>query len=268
VLAVGGTSEEALSTSDLAEDRNSNPRSTPLEQGNFTISGGASYSNNITIDGFDNNDDRSARDRFQPSIDAIGEVQVIRNQFSAEYGRASGGRVNMTTRGGTNKFRGRAYMTFKDARMNANSWYNNSRGYDRLPFSQYNPGFTFGGPISIPKVYNGKNRTFFFVSYEYQNFQDTTFIDTLLQILANPHLNRAKQAGSTQYCVTSGSSAPPCPSGVGAVQGFRLLTKTPNVCHIVTARVDHKLTKDNDLTFGWQFGRKTNRRTSGASTTR
>src|SRR5690606_13179619 len=66
VLAVGGTSEEALSTSDLAEDRNSNPRSTPLEQGNFTISGGASYSNNITIDGFDNNDDRSARDRFQP----------------------------------------------------------------------------------------------------------------------------------------------------------------------------------------------------------
>ncbi|MCV4755101.1 Plug domain-containing protein, partial [Escherichia coli] len=76
----------------LAEDRNSNPRSTPLEQGNFTISGGASYSNNITIDGFDNNDDRSARDRFQPSLEAVSEVQVIRNQFSAEYGRASGGR--------------------------------------------------------------------------------------------------------------------------------------------------------------------------------
>ncbi|MCE7960924.1 MAG: hypothetical protein DYH05_00330 [Acidobacteria bacterium ACB1] len=268
VLAVGGTSEEALSTSDLAEDRNSNPRSTPLEQGNFTISGGASYSNNITIDGFDNNDDRSARDRFQPSIDAIGEVQVIRNQFSAEYGRASGGRVNMTTRGGTNKYRGRAYMTFKDARMNANSWYNNSRGYDRLPFSQYNPGFTFGGPLSIPKVYNGKNRTFFFVSYEYQNFQDTTFIDTFLPVIPNPHFNLPSPTGSTQYCDSSGSPAPPCPSGVGAVQGFSLLASTPNVGHIVTARFDHKLTKDNDLTFGWQFGRKTNRRTSGASTTR
>ena len=268
VLAVGGTAEEALSTSDLAEDRNSNPRSTPLEQGNFTISGGASYSNNITIDGFDNNDDRSARDRFQPSLDAISEVQVIRNQFSAEYGRASGGRVNMTTRGGTNRYRGRAYMTFKDARLNANSWYNNSRGYDRLPFSQYNPGLTFGGPLSIPKVYNGKNRTFFFVSYEYQNFQDTTFIDTFLPVIPNPHFTLPSPTGSGQYCDTSGSPAPPCPANVGAVQGFSLLVPTPNLGHIVTARFDHKLTKDNDLTFGWQFGRKTNRRTSGASTTR
>src|SRR4029078_2933286 len=79
VLTLGGTSEEAISTRDLADDRNSNPRSTPLEQGNFSISGGAAYSNNITIDGFDNNDDRSARDRFQPSLEAVQEVQVIRN---------------------------------------------------------------------------------------------------------------------------------------------------------------------------------------------
>src|SRR5580765_4917864 len=79
VLTLGGTSEEQLSTNDLAEDRGQNPAHPPLEQGNFSISGGTAYSNNITVDGFDNNDDRSSRDRFQPSLEAIAEVQVIAN---------------------------------------------------------------------------------------------------------------------------------------------------------------------------------------------
>ena len=104
VLTLGGTSEEQLSTSGLAEDRNANPSSAPLEQGNFSLSGGTAYSNNLTIDGLDNNDDRSSRDRFQPSLEAIVEVQVITNQFSSEYGRASGGRVNLRTRAAATAF--------------------------------------------------------------------------------------------------------------------------------------------------------------------
>ena len=75
VLTLGGTAEEQLSTRDLASDRGarglSAPGTTPEEEGIFGLSGGAAYSNNITIDGLDNNDDRSSRDRFQPSIDAI-----------------------------------------------------------------------------------------------------------------------------------------------------------------------------------------------------
>jgi len=109
VLTLGGTSEEQLSTRDLADDRGqrglSTPGTTPEEAGIFGLSGGAAYSNNITIDGLDNNDDRSASFRFQPSIESVAEVQVITNQFSAEYGRASGGRVNIRTRAGSNKFR-------------------------------------------------------------------------------------------------------------------------------------------------------------------
>jgi outer membrane receptor protein involved in Fe transport len=90
-----------------------------LEQGNYSLSGGVAYSNNITIDGLDNNDDRSSRDRFQPSLESIEEVQVISNQFSAEYGRASGGRINIRTRAGGNKLRGRAFMFFRDDNLNA-----------------------------------------------------------------------------------------------------------------------------------------------------
>ncbi|PYS83825.1 MAG: hypothetical protein DMF70_06105, partial [Acidobacteria bacterium] len=113
IFTLGGVSEEPLSTHDLAEDRTSS-RGTPEEAGIFSLSGGTAYSNNITIDGLDNNDDRAARERFTPSIEAIDEVQIIRNQFAAEYGRASGGRVNLRTRGGSNKFHGRGYFFFRD----------------------------------------------------------------------------------------------------------------------------------------------------------
>lgn len=262
VLTLGGTSEEALSVRDLAEDRNSNARVPPAEQGLFSLSGGASYSNNITIDGLDNNDDRSAGDRFQPSLESIAEVQVITNQFSAEYGRASGGRINLRTRAGTNRFRGRAFMFFRDDNLNSNTWYNNSRGIPRLPLTEYNPGFTFGGPIF-------KNKTFFSVAYEYNNLQDTTFIDTYVPVGTNPRFTLPASTGGTQGCDNSSPSA--CtnnPPTAGLIAPYQILIPTPNLNHSFSARIDHKLFKNNDFTFGWQLGRRTNRRTTGSSTTR
>jgi hypothetical protein len=121
IHTLGGVTEEPLSTRDLAEDRNRTPARTPEEAGTFALSGGAAYSNNITIDGLDNNDDRAARERFQPSVEAVAEVQVITNQFSAEYGRASGGRINLRTRGGAHSLRGRAFYFFRDESLNADT---------------------------------------------------------------------------------------------------------------------------------------------------
>ncbi len=121
IFTLPGVSEEALSTRDLAEDRNTSVANTPEEAGTFSLSGGPAYSNNITIDGLDNNDDRAARERFQPSIEAVEEVQIITNQFSAEYGRASGGRINIRTRGGSNKYYGRAFYFFRNDFFNANA---------------------------------------------------------------------------------------------------------------------------------------------------
>ncbi|HEY0348000.1 MAG TPA: carboxypeptidase regulatory-like domain-containing protein, partial [Pyrinomonadaceae bacterium] len=145
IFTLGGVSEEALSTRDLADDKTA--RTTPEEAGSFSLSGGTAYSNNITIDGLDNNDDRSATQRFTPSIEAIEEVQVIRNQFAAEYGRASGGRINLRTRGGSHKFRGRAFYFFRDESLDANTWKNNTLGVKRLPLQEHDPGFTLSGPI-------------------------------------------------------------------------------------------------------------------------
>src|ERR1051326_1094534 len=153
-----GVTEEPLSTRDLAEDRNVSYANTPEEAGTFSLAGAPAYSNNLTIDGLDNNDDRAARERFQPSVEAVAEVQVITNQFSAEYGRASGGRVNLRTRSGSKRFHGRGFYFFRDEALNANTFRNNSLGIPRLPFQEHVAGFTFSGPAL--------KETVFFVSYE------------------------------------------------------------------------------------------------------
>src|SRR6185503_10792662 len=163
IFTLPGVTEEALSTRDLAEDRNAN-HATPEESGLFSLAGAPAYSNNLTIDGLDNNDDRAARERFQPSIDAVAEVQVITNQFSAEYGRASGGRVNIRTRSGSREFRGSAVYWFRDESLDANTLRNNSLGLSRLPLQEHVVGLTFGGPI--------KNESVFFASYEISKVLD------------------------------------------------------------------------------------------------
>jgi hypothetical protein len=142
VLTLGGVAEDPLSVRDIAEDASATGVSEAtglVEGGIFSLSGGAAYSNNITIDGLDNNDDRGATDRFQPSLDSIAEVQVITNQFSAEYGRASGGRINIRTRAGSNRFRGRAFVYFRDDNLNANTYNNNRRNIARQPFTEWDP---------------------------------------------------------------------------------------------------------------------------------
>ena len=264
VLLLGGTSEEELSTKDLSEDRDQNPSTAPAEQGNFSLSGGTSYSNNITIDGLDNNDDLSAGVRFQPSLESVAEVQVITNQFSSEYGRAAGARINIRTKSGNNRFRGRAFMFFRDDNLNANSWYNNSRGYSRLPLTEYNPGFTLSGPVVLP-FYNGRNRTFFSASYEYTDLQDTTFINTWVPVGSNPNYSlpaATEQCPAGLTCVDTNSST------ATAILPYTALYNTPNTNNQLTLKLDHRLFKNNDLTFNWQYGRRTNRRTTGASTTR
>lgn len=256
VLTLGGTAEEQLSTRDLASDRGtrglSAPGTTPEEAGIFGLSGGAAYSNNITIDGLDNNDDRGATFRFQPSIDSISEVQVITNQFSAEYGRASGGRVNIRTRAGGNRFRGRAFYFFRDEALNANTWNNNRRvsgvypnGIPRPPFQNHNPGFTFGGPIV-------KNKLFFFTAYEYDNIKEDTILDAWVPTTAqNPNFHLpAPNDLSVKVLV-------PAAAGFPAVEVARYLVpaSTPAKNHIFTARSDWNLNAAHNFTFSYQLGR-------------
>src|SRR6201988_1419987 len=183
LFTLPGVTEEPLSTRDLAEDRNVNHASTPEEAGTFSLAGAPAYSNNLTIDGLDNNDDRAARERFQPPLEAVEEIQVITNQFPAEYGRASGGRVNLRTRSGSSDFHGRAFYFFRDEALNANTFRNNSLGIPRLPLQEHVAGFTFSGPLK--PLSNERRPVTFFVALENTRVIDSSLIDSLVPVEQN-----------------------------------------------------------------------------------
>lgn len=255
IFTLPGVSEEPLSTRDLAEDRNTNPANTPEEAGTFSLSGGQASSNNITIDGLDNNDDRAARERFQPSLEAVEEVQIITNQFSAEYGRASGGRINIRTRGGSNRYRGRLFYFFRNDIFNANTSNNKARGLARLPFEQHNPGFTLSGPVRLP-FYDGRQRTFFFSAYEYDTVLDSATIDTLVPIQQNPLF---LLPGPT---VTDPASIGTLRFNAG-IAPFVSTVSTPSRNHIFTTRADHQFSEVHNGSILYQLGRLNNLRQFG-----
>jgi hypothetical protein len=255
IFTLPGVSEEALSTRDLAEDRNTSVANTPEETGTFSLSGGPAYSNNITIDGLDNNDDRAARERFQPSLEAVEEVQIITNQFSAEYGRASGGRINIRTRGGSNKYRGRVFYFFRNDWFNANTSNNKARGISRLPLEEHNPGFTFSGPLRLP-LYNGQKKTFFFTAYEFDTIFDSATIDTLVPIQQNP-----------LFPIPAPTVTDPLAIGTlrlkAGIAPFIAGVSTPVKNHTLTTRIDHKFSDLHNGSILYQLGRQNNLRQFG-----
>ncbi|MCC6862615.1 MAG: TonB-dependent receptor, partial [Bryobacterales bacterium] len=101
-----------------------------------------------------------------PSMEAVGEFKVLTNGLSAEYGRLSGGAVTLVTRSGTNELHGSGYEYFRNQALNANDWSSNRFGRKKGVFHDNVFGFTVGGPIWLPKVYNGRDKTFFFLNFE------------------------------------------------------------------------------------------------------
>jgi hypothetical protein len=100
------------------------------------------------------------------SVDALQEFRVQSSSYSAEYGRTPGGQFSLLTRSGTNDFHGSAFDYLRNEAFDANNWFNNYFGQAKQVLRQNDFGGTLGGPARIPALYNGKDKTFFFVSYE------------------------------------------------------------------------------------------------------
>ena len=132
---------------------------------NFSVNGGRSTSNNWTIDGADNLDRGANLTLYvYPSPDAIAEFKTLRGQYSAQYGRNAAGQVDVVTKSGTNVLHGSAYEFFRNDYLDANTYLNNFQGRARSKYRYNDFGFTLGGPLWIPHVYNGKDKTFWFIS--------------------------------------------------------------------------------------------------------
>jgi hypothetical protein len=139
----------------------------------FSINGGRREENNYMIDGADNIDRGSGLTLLSfPSVDAIDQFQVIRSQYGPEYGRAASGQVNVITKSGTSNLHGTIYEFNRNNVYNANNYFNKKtqlgKGQPNTPpILRYNDfGGTIGGPVWIPKLYEQRDKTFFFFSEE------------------------------------------------------------------------------------------------------
>jgi len=137
-----------------------------LSTSQLSINGSRTLNSEFLIDGVSVVTGSTGGPQTLPPADSIGEFKVLASSYSAEYGRTSGAVVTLITRSGNNAYHGSAYGYFRNEDFDANNYFSNVIG-KRRPEDRYNLfGGRFGGPVTIPKVYHGKNRTFFFVNYE------------------------------------------------------------------------------------------------------
>lgn len=137
----------------------------------FALAGGQRNGTLITVDGILVQDlEVSNVNRAIPSPDAVGEFRVQTGVLTADVARYSGGSISISTQSGTNDYHGRLFYYGRNQNLNANSWQNNALGIEKQPFHQNNYGLAVGGPVSIPKVYKGKDKTFFFFAWEGERF--------------------------------------------------------------------------------------------------
>jgi len=125
----------------------------------FSANGQRTRDNNFLLDGIDNNETWLNSVVVFPSVDAHEEFKVQTSTYSAEFGRSSGGVVNIQVKSGTNDFHGGLFEFLRNDKFDANDWFNNKNGRAKPPFRQNQFGGTFGGRII-------RNKTFFFMDYQ------------------------------------------------------------------------------------------------------
>ena len=208
------------------------------------VNGLPANSENIRIEGQDSTSNiwKIAQQNSQGGVDAIQEVAIQTSNFAAEFGQAAGGYFNYTMKSGTNKFHGSGYDYFVNEALNAGLPFTDAGATNSLKEGEHirnrvrrnDYGFTFGGPIWIPKLYDGKNKSFFFFNFE-QFRQDNVTGSGLATVptlayrngdfstaLCQSYLGGTVNGGGTcvPYApITSGGAPAVDPAGQTLVQG-------------------------------------------------
>jgi hypothetical protein len=155
----------------------------PVDQistASVSINGAPGNANEFLLDGAPNTAAAQNQPIIYPNADSVQEFRVETNNFSAEYGRAAGGVFNVVTKSGTNALHGDVYEFLRNDKLNGNDFFANRGGKAVPPFKFNQFGGILGGPVVIPHLYNGRDKTFFFVSTELVRFvQGVTYTATV-----------------------------------------------------------------------------------------
>ena len=164
------------------------------------VNGMPSNSESLRLEGQDttNGIASATQSQTQPSVDAIEEFAIQTSNYAAEFGQAGGGVFNVTMKSGTNQFHGSGYEYFVNEALNAGQPFtDDGNGHLLRPRQRRNDfGFTAGGPVLLPKIYNGHDRTFFFISFE--QFRETIITNNSALTVPTP----AYRSGNFQQALT------------------------------------------------------------------
>jgi hypothetical protein len=175
-LPTNGRNFLAFSVLTPAVNADRTPQQGASATSGLTFAGQRGRSNNITVDGVDNNDIITGGVRATFSQEAVQEFQVLANSYSAEFGKASGGLVNIVTRSGGNRVSGNAFAFFRDEALNASEHFElfdpagNALDQGKAPYSRRQFGGTLGGPIR-------RDRSFYFLSFEQLRSRPNNFVN-------------------------------------------------------------------------------------------
>jgi len=149
-------------------------------QGEFSVNGQRTETNYYTVDGVSANtgvynvyqmqgtpqETQLGTTQTLVGVDALQEFRISTSTYSSEYGRSPGAQISLQTRSGANQWHGSAFDYFRNDDLDSNNWFNDQADLPKTAERQNDFGGTMGGPVRIPGVYNGKDKTFFFFSYE------------------------------------------------------------------------------------------------------
>jgi hypothetical protein len=181
-------------------------------QATLSINGGGQANNEILLDGVSNEAARgdayfatSSQIGYIPPVTSVGEFKIVTNPYSAEFGRASGGVVDMTLKTGTNKLHGSVYEYARRTFLDANTWSNDFYGNPTPPQTRNQYGAELDGPVIFPKLYNGHDKTFFLLQFENWSSTDP---GTLTVSVPEPQWLTGDFSNLTYYDANTGSQQP------------------------------------------------------------
>jgi len=234
-------------------------------QGNLQFGGGQEGGWDVTLDGLSSAPGAPFEQRLwtminTPSVEAIDQFAVDTNGFKAEFGRAGGGAVSFVSKSGTNALHGNVYEFLRNEALDANNFFNNATGRKKPVLKQHDFGFSVGGPVWIPKVYNGKNKTFFFTALEYfrnRTSAPVSFFTIPLPEMYNGDFSNWKDAAGNMIPIYDPRTTRANPSGVGFIRdpfpGNRIPTDrfsrvSKNVIPLATMRPNIAGPRNNFIT--------------------
>jgi Carboxypeptidase regulatory-like domain len=161
----------------------------PFAWGNYQLGGGFANQSVTYLDGAPVNTEYDNLTSLVPTQDSLQEFKVETNNLTSDYGRLAGGAIQFRTKSGTNTLHGTAYEYLRNKVLNSNTYWGNNAHLPNPSFTQNQYGFNLGGPVYIPHVYDGHDKTFFFVNFEgfalRQGMTYTTTVPTAADLTGN-----------------------------------------------------------------------------------